>query len=104
MKIILVDERLTTVEADELLEARGIYGKDRKKYVDEIMEADGDKQKALIKGYRHWFQVQSIIRESDKATNQLKKQLGKGKDDATIMNQIRDIKSQTQKQVDAIVR
>ena len=36
VKIILVDERLTTVEADELLEARGIYGKDRKKYVDEI--------------------------------------------------------------------
>ena len=78
--------------------------KKAKKYVDEIMEADGDKQKALIKGYRHWFQVQSIIRESDKATNQLKKQLGKGKDDAAIMQQIRDIKSQTQKQVDAIVR
>ncbi|MEE0956195.1 MAG: Holliday junction resolvase RuvX [Eubacterium sp.] len=36
VKIILVDERLTTVEADELLETRGIYGKDRKQYVDEI--------------------------------------------------------------------
>lgn len=35
-KIILADERLTTVEADELLETRGIYGKDRKQYVDEI--------------------------------------------------------------------
>lgn len=78
--------------------------KKAKKYVDEIMEAEGDKQKALIKGYRHWFQIQRIIRESDNATNRLKKQLGKGKDDAAIMQQIRDIKSQTQKQVDAIVR
>lgn len=38
-EIILLDERCTTVEADELLETKGIYGRDRKKYIDEIAAA-----------------------------------------------------------------
>ena len=77
-----------------------VIRKKAKKYVDEMMDATGDHQRALIKGYRHWFQIQGIIRESNKATNRMKKQLGKGKDDAAIMQQIRDIRTQTQKMID----
>ena len=34
--VILHDERLTTVEADEIMNEAGIKGKDRKEYVDMI--------------------------------------------------------------------
>ncbi|MBR6093621.1 MAG: Holliday junction resolvase RuvX [Lachnospiraceae bacterium] len=36
LKVELMDERLSTVEADELMNEAGIAGKDRKKYVDKI--------------------------------------------------------------------
>ena len=36
LKVELMDERLSTVEADELMNEVGIAGKDRKKYVDKI--------------------------------------------------------------------
>ena len=36
LKVVMMDERLTTVEADELMNEAGIAGKDRKKYVDKI--------------------------------------------------------------------
>ena len=36
LKVELWDERLTTVEADEIMSECGIKGDDRKKYVDEI--------------------------------------------------------------------
>ena len=36
LKVELMDERLSTVEADELMNEAGIVGKDRKKYVDKI--------------------------------------------------------------------
>ena len=37
--ITLVDERLTTVYADEILEESGVAKKDRKKYIDQIAAA-----------------------------------------------------------------
>ena len=37
--ITLVDERLTTVFADEILEESGVLKKDRKKYIDQIAAA-----------------------------------------------------------------
>ena len=37
--IILVDERLTTMAADEILEESGVDKKDRKKYIDQIAAA-----------------------------------------------------------------
>ena len=37
--IILYDERLTTVYADEILEESGVAKKDRKKYIDQIAAA-----------------------------------------------------------------
>ncbi len=37
--IVLVDERLTTVYADEILEESGVHKKDRKKYIDQIAAA-----------------------------------------------------------------
>ncbi len=36
LSVTLVDERLTTVEADEIMDRAGIVGKDRKNYVDMI--------------------------------------------------------------------
>ena len=36
LKVVLMDERLSTVEADELMNEAGIAGKERKKYVDKI--------------------------------------------------------------------
>lgn len=36
LEVILWDERLTTVAADETMDELGIRGRDRKKYVDEI--------------------------------------------------------------------
>ena len=36
LSVVLMDERLSTVEADELMNEAGIAGKDRKKYVDKI--------------------------------------------------------------------
>ena len=36
LPVVLMDERLSTVEADELMNEAGIAGKDRKKYVDKI--------------------------------------------------------------------
>lgn len=36
LPVIMWDERLTTVEADEILEESGIQKKDRKKYIDRI--------------------------------------------------------------------
>ncbi len=37
--IVLIDERLTTVYADEILEESGVDKKDRKKYIDQIAAA-----------------------------------------------------------------
>ena len=37
--IVLVDERLTTVYADEILEESGVAKKDRKKVIDQIAAA-----------------------------------------------------------------
>lgn len=37
--IVLVDERLTTVYADEILDESGVAKKDRKKYIDQIAAA-----------------------------------------------------------------
>lgn len=39
MEIILVDERLTTMYADEILEESGVEKKNRKKYIDQIAAA-----------------------------------------------------------------
>ena len=36
LKVILRDERLTTVAADEILEESGVSSRDRKKYIDSI--------------------------------------------------------------------
>lgn len=36
LPVIMVDERLTTVEADDIMNEAGIRGKDRKEYVDMI--------------------------------------------------------------------
>ena len=36
LPVVFMDERLSTVEADELMNEAGIAGKERKKYVDKI--------------------------------------------------------------------
>ena len=76
--------------------------KQAKKYVDEIKTAEGDRQKKLAYNYQPWIQIHAIIKQSDSAINKLKKQLGKGNDDAELMKQIRDIRTQTQKKVDEV--
>ena len=39
LPVVMSDERLTTVEADELMDEMGIRGADRKKYVDMLAAA-----------------------------------------------------------------
>lgn len=45
LPVVLRDERLTTVEADEIMDLQGIEKKDRKKYVDQIAAA------VILQGY-----------------------------------------------------
>lgn len=51
LRVELWDERLTTVEADEIMSECGIKGTDRKKYVDEIAAM------LILQGYLDYAQI-----------------------------------------------
>ena len=76
--------------------------KQAKKFVDEVKTAEGQRQEQLARSYQPWIKIHGIIKKGDSATNKLKKQLGKGKNDAELMRQIRDIRANVQKQVDEV--
>ena len=76
--------------------------KQAKKFVDEVKTAEGQRQEQLARSYQPWIKIHGIIKKGDSATNKLKKQLGKGKNDAELMKQIRDIRANVQKQVDEV--
>ena len=75
--------------------------KQAKKYVGEVMAADGDRQKKLRETYAAWFKIDAIIKNSNKEINKLKKYLGKGKDQEA-MDKIREIRTKAQQQIDEI--
>ena len=77
--------------------------KEAKKFTDEVKTADGDRQKRLRDHYNAWFEIDGIIKDANKQINKLKKQLGKdGNDDTETMNEIRRIRTEAQKDIDAV--
>ena len=76
--------------------------KQAKKYVDEVKTAEGERQRKLEDTYQPWIEIDYIIKDANKQINRLKRQLGKGSDDADLMQQIRTIRSEAQTQVDAV--
>lgn len=113
VETFLSGEQLTDNEINKYVELQtssdvrddyrlSLVKKQAKKFVDEIKTAEGDRQKKLAYNYQPWIQIHAIIKQSDSAINKLKKQLGKGNNDAELMKQIRDIRTQTQKKVDEV--
>lgn len=76
--------------------------KQAKKYVDEVKTAEGERQERLADTYAPWMEIDHIIKTANSQIGKLKRQLGKGGDDAEIMKQIREIRSNAQKEVDKV--
>lgn len=80
-------------------------GKQAKKYVKNIKEIreSGDEGRArqLSERYQSWIIIDRLINAEHRQTQRLKKQFGKG-NDAAIMQQLRQLRQQTQHEVDAV--
>lgn len=76
--------------------------KQAKKFVDEVKTAEGDRQRKLEDHYACWLDIYDVIKKSKTRANKLKRKLGKGDDDAEIMKEIREIRTETQQEVDKI--
>jgi hypothetical protein len=80
-------------------------GKTAKQYVKEIKDArssgDGERAGKLAQQYQSWIIIDRLVNAEHRQTQRLKKQLGKG-NDAAIMQQLRQLRQQTQHEVDAV--
>lgn len=76
--------------------------KTAKKYADEVKTAEGERQRKLKDHYGCWLDIYDIIREADRKINKLKRQIGKGDDDADIMEKVRSIRNEAQQKADQV--
>ena len=79
--------------------------KQAKTYVNNIKQAqengDGATAAKLAKRYGAWVEIHQLVGQERREAGKLKKMLGKG-DDAGVMKEIRKLRKETQKQIDAI--
>ena len=77
--------------------------KQAKRFADEVNTEDNEaRRRKLEDTYGNWLDIHDIVRDATRDINRLKRQLGKGDDDAGIMKEIREIRRDTQREIDKI--